>query len=426
MRTVTFKSVYDAILQRLGLDPLGDAITQDTARAITEHITERAATAWGMWDWPQLTLTEERAYRPPWYSTVQYHRAGADRRPDEFYYVSNQKYYKVKAGAPSDPPIGTLPTNTSFFESLDPVPTFIDRDQPGKLPIGQVLGIYKSDPSLNGNAPNDICLKFRPSERGTYICYAPLPTVFICYIVPPPTYTMVPWILGKFYVPGSRVFWPGLGHPYPLDYPGFAEVYRCLAVTNAQPPTDPLFWAREPVPDFFASYLKAGAASDCLKETFTTGEDQVRLARAGALAAEANASIEAEIDALLAHGQKHFYIKPYWSDGWCLSEPWLGSVVLPLTAVAETTIPPPPSAPPAAATMIYRPEIVSLTGPAQPSLQAFPSTSFPIDTLIKITIDTQEQSWRIDPGPKDIADPGQISPADYNAVSNDKHYTKVL
>jgi hypothetical protein len=418
MRTVTFKSVYDAILQRLGLDPTGDAITQDTARAITEHITSRVATAWLTWDWPQLTITEERAYRAPWYFSVQYSRKGENGLPDEVYYWSQDKYFKVKASASTDPPVGTPPANAIYWEPLDPVTMFVAIDQPGKLPLGKVIGVYKSDPSLNGSAPHDICLKFRPSQKGVFICYGPLTTVFVCYVPPPPEYSMIPWIGGKAYVPGDRVFWFETG-----------ECYRCIQATSNFQPSAVGFWSLEPVPDIFASYLKAGVTADCMKETFTTGEDQIRLARAGAYNNEAESCIQAEIDDLLEQGQKHYYIKPYWSDGWCLSEPWLGSVVLPLTTQIQSDTQA-PSAPlvvsAALPMMIYQADIVSLTGPAQPSLQAFPSLSYPIDTLIKITIDAQEQSWRIDPGPKDAADPGQISPDDYNVVSNNKHYTKVL
>jgi hypothetical protein len=407
MRTVSFKSVYDAILQRLGLDPLGDAITADTARAITEHITQRASVAWMMWAWPQLAITEERAYRAPWYSTAQY------KIGDQVYDLVGQKYYTATAA----PPIGTPTSNAGYWALLQPVTTTIARDQPGKPPIGKVLGVYSANPSLNGSAPRDICLKFAPSALGIFVSYAPLTTIFVCYIPPPPTYTMVPWIeVRPAYNPGDRVFY------YPTG-----ECYLCLASNNGHVPTDTLFWAQIPVPDIFASYLKAGAASDCLRETFTSGEDQVRLARAAALDAEADSFIQSEIDDLLAQGQKNFYIKPYWSDGWCLSEPWLGSTVTVLSSGFSITAPDTPIGLPETPTIIYRAEIVALlTVDGTPSLQAFPSLSYPVGTLIKITIGTEEQSHRIDPGPKDVSDPNQTSPDDYNVVTNNKHYQKVL
>src|SRR4029077_4466133 len=137
---------------------------------------------------------------------------------------------------------------------LEAVTTFVDRDQSGKAPMGKVVGVYKSNPSLNGNAPHDIGLKFRPTERGTFVCYAPLTTVFLCYPPPTPTYTMMPWIEVRTpYQPGERVFYAPTG-----------ECYLCLATNSGHAPTDKSFWAKIPVPNFFASYLKAGVAADCL------------------------------------------------------------------------------------------------------------------------------------------------------------------
>jgi hypothetical protein len=418
MRTVSFQSVYEAILQRLGLDPLADAITHDTARAICEHMTERAQTAWQMWDWPVLTRTEERAFRAPWYSSVAYHRNLTIGKPDEVYYINTEKYYKVNQAAISDPPIGTPPSNAAFWTEFQDVTTFVDRDQLGKLPLGQVVGVYKSDPSINGAAPHDICLKFRPSEAGTYLSYAPLPTVFICYIVQPPTYSFVPWIqFGKQYLPGHRVFY----HPT-------GQCYICVKASGpgtAQPPTNTEFWAVEPVPDVFASYIKAGAACDCLKES-TPPEDQIRLARAGAWEKEAQSAIESEIDQLLAQGQKHYYIKPYWSDGWCLSEPWLGSIAISLSGSIYSSPPHEEPVLPPSPGIIYHPEIdVVLSSGSGTSLQELSSKELSLDTIIQFTVGNTANAYRVDPGPKNPSDPKQVTPLDYDSVANDKHYQKI-
>src|SRR5262245_51357903 len=103
MRTVTFQSVYESVVRRHGLDPSSDAITQNTARTIAERINERVRTGWTYWPFPELTLTEERAYRTVWNSTHQFYRG------DELFYLPSATYYKVKPDAPSDPPIGQPP-----------------------------------------------------------------------------------------------------------------------------------------------------------------------------------------------------------------------------------------------------------------------------------------------------------------------------
>jgi hypothetical protein len=429
MRTVTFQSVYEAIVRRHGMDPLGDAVTHDTARAIAEHITDRVTTVWQMWDWADLTLTEERAYRQVWNSLTQYRRFGENGFPDEVYYLPAAAYYRVIGTAPADPPVGTVPNDPAHFEAMDPVTTFVDRDQPGMRPMGQVFGVYKSDPSLNGCCPTDICLRFRPSEKGVTICCGPPTTVFIQYLISPPQYTFVPYVTGgKTYVPGDTVFNAADGN-----------CYTCIATNNNQAPPSPGFWALEPVPAIFSTYLKEGAYADSLAETFPT-EDQVRLSRAAAADARATANIEGMIDDLLEQGQKHYYIKrrfygvTWRYDGtiqwptsgyWLCSEPWSGNIVYPLTGIPFSG--PPSTGPgpgvPTTPGLIYLPEIVSLTGP-EPSLKTYPTSNLAIDTLAIITIGTDEQSWRLDPGPA-TGGSGQLSPADYNVVTNNKHWTLV-
>jgi hypothetical protein len=347
MRTVTFQSIYEAVLIRHGFDPAGDAVTHDTARAIAEHITERAQTAWVMWPFPELTRTEERAYRQVWNSTVQYRRVGADGLADELYYMVDQKYYKVRADLSGDPPIGMPPTNTTYFALLDPVSTFVARDQRYKRPLGQTLGVYATNPSLNGCCSHG--LDFYPSEQGTRICNGPLTTVFIQHQFAEPQYTIKPYVQGKAYVKGDLVFYEATG-----------ECYRSFADNNDHIPTDTAFWSLIPVPAMFSTYLKEGAYADCLIETNPAGEDQIRLARAAAADKKATESIQGLIDDLMEQGQKFHYIKPRWGchswsyDGtlwWsqgrvCHSDPWTGDRVYPLTDTLDTMPPPVPPSPP--------------------------------------------------------------------------------
>jgi hypothetical protein len=160
MRTVTFQSVLESVLSRHGLDPFGDAVTHDTAKAVARHITERAEVAWMLWRWPDLTKTEERAYRQVWNATFPYRRISEDGLPDEVYYIPTQKYYKVRLGV-ADPPVGTLPTNTAYWDVLDPVTTFVGRDQFGRLPLGQVIGRFH--PEREGNQD-----RVRPADYGVH------------------------------------------------------------------------------------------------------------------------------------------------------------------------------------------------------------------------------------------------------------------
>lgn len=420
MRITSFQSVYEAVLQRHGLDPLGDAITHGTARAVCKRIETRVSNMWRGWQWPELTLTEERAYRQVWNSSVQYRVQGEDGRPDELYYLPTSTYYKVRVDAPSNPPPATAPVDSTYFQVLDAVTPFVARDQRNKRSMGPVLGVYGADPSVNGCCTQN-CLQFRPSEKGVTVCHGPASTVFIQYLIPEPVYTMVPYIAGKAYVRGNRVFWTEDGN-----------CYTCIADNNNQTPATRSFWALEPLPTTFAQYAEAGAFADTLSESYPGGNTdiQARMVLQQLASAEADQALQQEVDSLTAQGYKlqWNFCRPI--HGWCNSKSWTGSIAYPLTDAVERGGIIPMEPPDTLINMIYLPEIVSLIPPPEPSLQSYPSAPLPLDTLIVIAITVsgspQQQTWRVDPGPADPLDPGHIAPSDYNATTNNKHYRKVI
>lgn len=90
---------------------------------------------------------------------------------------------------------------------------------------------------------------------------------------------------------------------------------------------------------------------------------------------------------------------------------------------------PPPEAPGCDSSFHY--EIVAiLTADGTPSLEGLNTTSRAITcTLIRIVIEVDDsdeaQSWRLEAGPADVDDAGQVAPSDYDATTNDKHWQKV-
>lgn len=422
MRTVTLQSVYHAILRRHGYDPLGDRVGQDTARAIVEHINQRVHTAWRTWPIPELTNTEERAYRTVWNDSRQFHAE------DELFFIPSASYYKVLTGV--TPPVGTPPatldpvagwiTDATYYEPLTVTDTYIAYDQTCKKPIEQVLGVYSQNPRNRTVDPYGPCgqgiyLLYRPSEKGIDIISPGGPTVFIHYMIPPPTFTLKPHIEGKSYNRADRVF-----------YPPFENCYRSLADANTTDPSDPTYWTLEPFPAVLAGYVKAGAYSDCLRETFDKPDLQTRTALATAAAAEAEDYLRREIDKLTAERQLHFYTRPfYYPAGVYVTQPWSGYTVSELTDECEEdwTYPPPPPA--KSANWIYRSDIKSLRGPEQPSLSSLPSTGFAIGAKIEIVIGNQGQEFQVRVGAADPADPGHVAFDDYDPVTNNKHAEKV-
>jgi hypothetical protein len=331
MRTIPFQTVYESILRRHGLDPVGDRVTHDTARAIAQHVNKRIRQAWTYWDFPELSHTEERAYRTVWNATHQFFRG------DDLFYIPSMTYYHVLDDATGDPPVGTVPAtqgttgpegdwtvNSTYFEILSPVDTYVAYDPVCKTEMGQVLGVYATNPRLNGCAYQN-GLNFRPSEKGIDVCCAPGPTVFIHYMLPEPKFTLVPWIGGKHYKPGDRVYQPTVG-----------DCYRCRLATQSGGPPDPNYWFLESFPALLEDYVVPGAYADCLKETPIDGGDvQTKALGAAAAESEATAAIQSAIDALIAQGQKHYWLKPYPYAGVCGSQPWTGTTVTTLTDLCE-------------------------------------------------------------------------------------------
>ncbi|HEY4282126.1 MAG TPA: hypothetical protein VGM62_03610, partial [Chthoniobacterales bacterium] len=330
-----------------------------------------------------------------------------------------------------DPPAGTLPTDTTYFELIDAITPYIGFDQGCRHTIGFVHGVYPTDPSLNG-ACNHFGLHFRPSEKGVHVlggCWdaggTPAATVFVWYALPVSQFTMTPYISGKTYSRGTLVFYPATGN-----------CHRALAESTSVLPSDTDFWAVEPMPDIFAQYVKNGAYADCLKETFTDGDEQIRLARAQLAANEADSQIQGEIDLLLAQGQKHFYGHGNrWGcyGGARISEPWGGDRVYALTDVCETDseFVAPPSPP--GAGYIYRPDIVALRAvTATPALDQIPTVDMALKTVVKIVIDPsypgteyENQEYRLMAGASDGDDPGQVAPLDYVLATNNKHWERI-
>ena len=76
-------------------------------------------------------------------------------------------------------------------------------------------------------------------------------------------------------------------------------------------------------------------------------------------------------------------------------------------------------------TLIYAPTIKIMrqqtTGPS-PALNEFPTADVELTSMI--TIYTGEEAV-LEAGPADPTDPGQITPLDYDAVTNNKHWRQV-
>ena len=145
MRTVTFTSVLAGVASVLGIEPAAytAALQAKALLAINRHIK----TGWKFDFWPELTLVEQRAYRPFWDEVTQFD-AGA-----QVYFADDGLYYQANT-APNNPQDGESPAAyPAKWTAVTDFRRYIALDQPGKTPIDEVEGLYSYDPRLRTERP---------------------------------------------------------------------------------------------------------------------------------------------------------------------------------------------------------------------------------------------------------------------------------
>ncbi len=279
VRSVNFRDdILHGIAAELSIDFAYD-LNLDHARAWCNFVNKRVRAAFRFWDWPELNITEERAFRPVWSSSKSYSASSTvDGLPEEFYYATDGQYYKTLAAAPA----GTLPTNTTFFQVTTPVDRFIPYDQPGKQSIGKIISIYSGTPRAATSALN---WNFAPSEHGIDLPAAAGGTVWITYQVREPVFTVTPYNAATAYARHALVYDTASGN-----------VYRAI-LPNTGSPLSGTSWLLQAVPYVIAEYVKLAAAADAADD----------MALKADLATQARRALETEVDRLVQQGEKHFY-----------------------------------------------------------------------------------------------------------------------
>lgn len=289
--SVTFRSVYESIVRRLGYNPRGDQVKEDLARNILSKINRRVKYVWGLWDWPQINAVEWRAFRTIWTSTRAF------SIDDEIYYFgdgvtptaateeppeagANAGYYKATNNAPA----GTLPTDTNFFEPLELTDRYIAYEQSYQNAIGEVLNIYPSNPRTTNNRTR--IYRFSPSSKGISVAGSG-EIVWLRYRIPPSQFTLDPFMTGRTVI-GSKFYDPVTGECY--TYTG--EIVGPIPAHAG---------TLIPFPMFAAAYVEPAAYADCLSDTArpaATKLQDIQLAHEEALQ-----FLQREIDNLAQQGQ---------------------------------------------------------------------------------------------------------------------------
>lgn len=309
MRTTNFYSgIIKPVAHLLGIDPNLD-LNRDHAAAWTSMANDCVANGFAYWQFPQLEIAEERAFRTIWKATRQFQIG------DELFYIPGLTYYYR---AIATPPVGTLPTDTTYFEPVTLVSRYIAYEQPGKRPIDQAIGVYYGDPfsnCMNG-------LDFWPSPNGIQLNGYTGPTAFIKYRIQPPEFTAEAWDIGTNYAKNDKVFFNDDG-----------DCYQAKSASIGHSPAEGAYWRKIEMPEFLATYVRYQVAADASDDAVASSKWE----------GKAEDAIIAEVNKLLEQGQRHRYrirraydcprIWPLGLSGffWSVSPPWTDTFTTTLT-----------------------------------------------------------------------------------------------
>lgn len=254
--------VLYAAAHELSVDVTSIDFSKDLARQYTAFGNRHLKNAYELFDWPELNLTEERAFRNIWNDSKQFYRVNTGTDLGQLFYIPNMTYYDVVPTAGIDPPIGTLPTNTTYFTPTD-LTTFeryIAYEQTCQRTIGELMGIYNGNPNLFYPCWNVPCINYKPNEKGIQVRTSN-PTVFVRYRTPPSVFTSEPWNANTTYQKGHKVYW---------NYDGNCYKAR-ITVPAGHVPSSSTYWSMIQLPDFLAQYVALKIAGNASEDVATKG-----------------------------------------------------------------------------------------------------------------------------------------------------------
>lgn len=282
IREVNFaRDVVYGVAHLLGIDPEQDLL-KDHARAWVSAINSHVRKGWGFWDWPELEVTEERAFRQVWHAAVTYLHGQADE--SEVYYIPDETYYRTTG----NPDAGELPSDLIHWEAIpaDEMDYHIAFHQYGKEAIDRFISIDSANPRTTETA---LGWGFMPSGYGVDVarCAGGAGnTVWVTYIPRPPEFTSETYSTTRTYVRGNLVLDLETGH-----------CYRALLGSTNQPLAVTTYWRRQIMPYVISEYVKYAAAAE-------QNDDAQQRAT---WEATADARLKGEADKLIAAGQLSFY-----------------------------------------------------------------------------------------------------------------------
>lgn len=258
MRTVTYQSVLWGVARRLGMEPNKD-LNRTRAATLTEYINSRLAEAWRWEFWPELTLCQERFYRPD-YAADETIVTG-----DERYDATSGAYYRALQ---DQDPAAEGVSNAAYWEAASDLDKYVAWEQAGLDVIDAVKRASKRNPRVYRTSYGPI--HWWTSERGVQLGPDTPSSVWLEFRTPPAMFTSSEWAAATAYTAGQRVYLPANG-----------QCYIALGnTTGDNPASSPDEWEQIEFPAVLAGYVMWAAMTDGLRDQKQTDRALAELAQA--------------------------------------------------------------------------------------------------------------------------------------------------
>jgi hypothetical protein len=241
MRTVSYQSVLEGVLRRVGQQPATAAA--ETLAQAAEFIADRYRDAVEFYRWPDFLRTELRRFRDTWAAGT--YAAGA-----EVWHAPTAAYWTAPAGATAGEVPGTAAEWVALTGNWH---RYVPYEQAGQLAIGAVFAAHTVDPRAD---PAALRVSFRVTDEGITIPPASgaLDGVWLTYRLREEDYAWSSvYSASATYAPGQLIYFA-------------PEVWECVTATSAgeSPTSAAAKWRQLEFPHRLARAVKAGARADLL------------------------------------------------------------------------------------------------------------------------------------------------------------------
>jgi len=234
------REIVDYVARRIGLDPLVN-LSPDQAREILASMDDRLRESWELYNFLEVTETEERAFRDDYNCNLCYKQGAEVWDP-----VTRSYYAAVSTG------VGGPLSNTVLWTPEPKVsPAQIPWFQTGKTPIGACFNAFTLNPYEDSGA---VEVPFVISKVGLCFVASETPaTVWINFRTPYPGLGMFDWDSSVTYAAGDPVVYGD-------------DTYHSLidGNLNKKPDTNSDAWLIFQIPYVLGRFVKQASFADSL------------------------------------------------------------------------------------------------------------------------------------------------------------------